>query len=611
MKATYSLRLSAAALATLLLALVFAAPVGADQQTRIVDAQGRIVDAIVLLDHTPNASDEALVAGLGGQVGRRLENINVLTVSLPEPALAALSNRPGVVSVERARDDISFHDHATTGPADELQWGVNRVDAEIAHVAGTTSTGATWSGEKGDGVVVAVVDTGIDLDHPEFTGRIDDRRMSFAGRNPSSDVSDKNGHGTHTAGIVGAADDGTGVVGVAPDATILPIQVSKGSRITDEAILAAFDYLLGLETGSVDVVSMSFGSSQSSTAESSALLLLKNKGMTLVASAGNDSGGPVGYPAAYPHVIAVSSTTVDDTLSSFSSVGLTASDLAAPGSSIYSTSKDGGYVHMSGTSMSAPHVAGAAALVIGASPSADARAVLTGSAEDIGLTTAQMGAGLLDVAFSLGLPSGNNMGNLPPVVDAGADQTVVLPASVNLSGTATDANGDLLEFSWTVQNAPVGSGATLIASTADTTFIPDLAGTYTLQLTVTERDTTDQYSASDTIVITALSEGAEFVTYGVTSITVERTSQGRWENVVFTATIKTAAGAPVEGASVTASISRPGRVFADLTDTTDASGQTSFTIRRAVSETYSIVIKNVTDSDPLLVWDGIEASTSE
>ena len=70
-------------------------------------------------------------------------------------------------------------------------------------------------------------------------------------------------------------------------------------------------------------------------------------------------------------------------------------------------------------------------------------------------------------------------------------------------------------------------------------------------------------------------------------------------------------GAPVEGASVTASISRPGRVFADLTDTTDASGQTSFTIRRAVSETYSIVIKNVTDSDPLLVWDGIEASTSE
>ena len=104
MKATYSLRLSAAALATLLLALVFAAPVGADQQTRIVDAQGRIVDAIVLLDHTPNASDEALVAGLGGQVGKRLENINVLTVSLPEPALAALSNRPGVVSVERARD---------------------------------------------------------------------------------------------------------------------------------------------------------------------------------------------------------------------------------------------------------------------------------------------------------------------------------------------------------------------------------------------------------------------------------------------------------------------------------------------------------------------------
>ena len=223
-----------------------------------------------------------------------------------------------------------------------------------------------------------------------------------------------------------------------------------------------------------------------------------------------------------------------------------------------------------------------------------------------------MGAGLLDVAAAFGLASGNNLGNVPPVVDAGTDQTVVLPISVNLSGTATDANGDLLDFSWTVQNAPVGSVATPAASTEkDTTFTPDKAGTYTLQLTVTERDTTDQYSASDTIVITALAEGAEFVTYGVTSITVNRTSQGPWENVVFTVTIKTSTGAPVEGASVTASISRPGRVFADLTDTTDASGQTSFTIRRAVNETYSIVIKNVTDSDPLLVWDGIEASTSE
>jgi subtilisin len=441
--------------------------------------------------------------------------------------------------------------------------------------------------------------------------------MSFAGRNPSSDVGDRNGHGSHTAGIVGAAADETGVIGAAPEATILPIQVSKGSRITDEAILAAFDYLLGLEEGddgSVDVVSMSFGSSQSSTAEAQALNKLSAAGVTLVASAGNDSGGPVGFPAAYSDVIAVSSTTVDDTLSSFSSVGLTPDDLAAPGSSIYSTSKDGGYVHMSGTSMSAPHVAGAAALVIGADPSATARTVLTDKdkAEDIGLTTDQMGAGLLDVAAAFDLPSGNNLGNVPPVVDAGPDQTVVLPADVLLNGTASDANGDALDVAWTVEVAPSGSNPVLAESNSlTTTFTPDVAGTYRLQLKATETTTSEAYAVSDTIVITALAEGAEIEQYGVASIAVARTSQGRWENVDFTVTIKTSTGAPVEGASVTASISRPDRVFADIADTTDASGQASFRIRRAVSETYTIVVKDVTHTDPLLTWDSVQASASE
>jgi subtilisin len=570
MNATYSRRLSVAALATVLLALVLATPVGAQQQ-------GQNVDAIVLLDHGPNAADEARVTGLRGQVGQRLENINVLTVSLPEPALAALSRSPGVISVERARDDIAYHDHATD-PGDELQWGANRVDAEIAHAAG----------KAGSGVVVAVVDTGIDLDHPEFANRIDHRRMSFAGRNPSNDVNDKNGHGTHTAGIVGAAAGNGGVVGVAPEAMILPIQVSKGSRIKDEAILAAFDYLVGLASPP-DVVSMSFGSSQSSEAESAALKALADAGVTLVASAGNSSGGPVGFPAGYGHVIAVSSTTVDDTLSSFSSVGLGSGDLAAPGSSIYSTSKDGGYVHMSGTSMSAPHVAGAAALVIG-DEAGDARTVLTdpGKAEDIGLTESQMGAGLLDVAAAFGLDSGNNLGN------------------------ATDANGDALDIEWAVTDAPADSIAEPVnASSLQTTFTPVLAGTYTLQLTATENSTTEAYVASDTIVITALAQGTEIENYGVASITVARTAQGRWENVDFTVTIETSTGVPVEGASVTASISRPGRVFADIAATTNASGQTSFRIRRAVSETYTIVIKDVTHTDPMLAWDGAQASASE
>jgi hypothetical protein len=263
--------------------------------------------------------------------------------------------------------------------------------------------------------------------------------------------------------------------------------------------------------------------------------------------------------------------------------------------------------------MSAPHVAGAAALVIG-DEAGDARTVLTdpGKAEDIGLTESQMGAGLLDVAAAFGLDSGNNLGNVPPVVDAGADQTVVLPVGVQLDGTATDANGDALDIEWAVTDAPADSIAEPVnASSLQTTFTPVLAGTYTLQLTATENSTTEAYVASDTIVITALAQGTEIENYGVASITVARTAQGRWENVDFTVTIETSTGVPVEGASVTASISRPGRVFADIAATTNASGQTSFRIRRAVSETYTIVIKDVTHTDPMLAWDGAQASASE
>ncbi len=176
----------------------------------------------------------------------------------------------------------------------------------------------------------------------------------------------------------------------------------------------------------------------------------------------------------------------------------------------------------------------------------------------------------------------------------------------------TDANGDALDIVWAVTDAPAGSGASPAdASDPQTMFTPDLSGSYTLQLTATETGTTEAYVVSDSIVITALAEGTEVENYRVASITIVRTGQGRWENVDFTVTIETSTGGPVEGASVTASISRPGRVFDDLVGTTNASGQTRFRIRRAVNETYSILIKDVTHTDPLLAWDGVQASASE
>jgi hypothetical protein len=129
----------------------------------------------------------------------------------------------------------------------------------------------------------------------------------------------------------------------------------------------------------------------------------------MVASAGNSSGGSVGFPAANPNVIAVSSADIGDSLSSFSSVGSEV-ELIGSGSNIYTTYKDGTYVHINGTSFSSPQVAGVAALIIGSGVTdpAAVRAALSSTAEDIGLSATQQGAGLVDAE-----KAGNNLPGAP------------------------------------------------------------------------------------------------------------------------------------------------------------------------------------------------------
>ena len=552
----------------------------------------------MLLDHTPTDADVAAVERSGGSVGQRLSNIDVLTVTVPENALRGLASRPGVVSVERAREDIVLHDHETTGGA-ELQWGVDRIDAEAAHSA-VPNTGA--------GTVVAVLDTGLDPDHPEFANRVHPDGVSVAGRTQSPDFSDRHGHGTHVSGIIAAAANGSGVVGVAPDAIILPVQIAKGSRIKDASILAAYDYINGLiaEGVQVHVINMSFGGGAPSNAEAAALTALDELGVTLVSSAGNDSGGAVGYPAAYPNVIAVSSTTTGDTLSGFSSVGLGSDDLAAPGSNIYSTYKDGGYAHMSGTSMASPHVAGAAALAVAGGVVGDVRTALIDSAESIGLDDEEQGAGLVDAAQLVGITTGDDLGNRSPVADAGPDQTVASGQTVALSGSASfDPDGDTLTYAWSSGEA----NALNPNNTASTVYTPPAApGTYTVTLTVT-----DPFGASDsdTVIVTVLDPNATVVNYGVSQITSSRKAKGPSSDVTFVVTVTTSNGTPVAGATAIADVTRVGRTFADMVETTDSAGNAAFTIRRALDEPYSIEVKDVTHPDPSLVWDGMIETYSE
>jgi subtilisin family serine protease len=233
-----------------------------------------------------------------------------------------------------------------TQPAQKLTWNIDRVDAEIS-----------WTISTGDPVKVGVIDTGIDLKHPDLQANI---KGGFNAINPLKSANDDNGHGTHVAGIIAALNNSIGVIGVGPNIDLYAIKVlnASGSGYLSD-VIEGLDWA---RTNGMQVVNMSLGTSQDVQSFHDAIVNAYNAGVTIVAAAGN-SGGAVSFPAAYPEVIAVSATDQNNQIASFSSRGPEV-DLAAPGVSIYSTYKGQSYATLSGTSMATPHVTGAAALII-------------------------------------------------------------------------------------------------------------------------------------------------------------------------------------------------------------------------------------------------------
>jgi subtilisin family serine protease len=242
---------------------------------------------------------------------------------------------------------------------------------------------------------LAILDTGIDSRHPDLSANC---KGGYDFANDDSYPMDDNGHGTHCAGIVAAADNDEGVVGVAPEAHLYAVKVlnSGGSGYWSD-VIAGIQWSVN---NSMEVISMSFGGGYSESMEA-ACDAAYNAGIVVVASAGNSGNPPgkgdnVGYPAGYSSVIAVAATDSSDNRARWSSTG-PAVELAAPGVSIYSTYLGGGYATMSGTSMACPHVAGTAALVI-ASSGGDVRQCLQATADDLGVAGRDdlYGYGLVD-----------------------------------------------------------------------------------------------------------------------------------------------------------------------------------------------------------------------
>lgn len=278
----------------------------------------------------------------------------------------------------------------------EYQWNLPQIATEPG-----------WSLSKGsDDIVVAVIDTGVQADHPDLQGRL------VEGVNivdPSSPPDDDVGHGTHVAGIISAAvNNGEGVAGMTWYTKIMPIKAldSTGAGSTysvAEGVLWAVDH-------GADVINMSLGNYAQAEFLHDALKYAYDHGVVLVAASGNDNTDRPGFPAAYPEVLAVAATDPDKSRAEYSNYG-DYIDIAAPGTSIPSTYPGSRYAALSGTSMASPHVAALASLVRAVNPqlsNEEVMDVLRRTAQDLGPEGKDndFGYGEIDVKSALQSVSG-------------------------------------------------------------------------------------------------------------------------------------------------------------------------------------------------------------
>jgi len=235
----------------------------------------------------------------------------------------------------------------TSSVGQMIPWGVEKIEAPSAWASST----------RGDGVRVAIIDTGIELGHVDLKGNI---KGGINTINSWKSANDDNGHGTHVAGIIAALDNNQGVVGVAPSADLFAVKSldRRGSGYLSD-IIEGIDWSI---RNNINVINMSLGTTANILSFHEAITRAYNSGIIIVAASGND-GRAINYPAAYSEVIAVGATDTSNLIASWSSRG-PEQGVVAPGVNIYSTYRGGKYKNLSGTSMAAPHVAGTVSLIM-------------------------------------------------------------------------------------------------------------------------------------------------------------------------------------------------------------------------------------------------------
>jgi len=542
------------------------------------------------------------------------------------------------------------------------QWAISKTQAPMA-----------WEITRGSrGVKIAILDTGIDLDHPDLASKI----VGGANFTTSVTLDDQHGHGTHVAGIAAAqTNNGLGVAGMGYESRLLNVKV-LGDTGQGYMSWVAKGIIWAADNGA-NVISMSLGTTSPSSAVQDAINYAWNKGVVVVAAAGNNGSSTPFYPAYYSNCISVAATDSADRLASFSNRGDWV-DVAAPGVSIYSTTRNGNYGYMSGTSMAAPHAAGLAALIFSAATDTngngrvndEVRSLLEGGCDNLGLSG--IGSGRINALKSLqGLSRAPATGSLAGRVTDATALTPIAGATVSCAGKSavTDASGayaipDIPRGSYTASASAAGyldqSLTVTIAggqtSSADFALAPIPPATGSLAGRVTDAtaltpiagatvscagksavtDASGAYAIPDIPrgSYTASASAAGYLDQSLTvtiaggqtssadfALTPASTpnSKTMWVesltlyvssgNLWIRATAVGSEG-PLSGVNVQIQLTRDGVATRSYIGTTDASGTARFALRNPPKGLYTVAVTNLTYKDYL--WDsssGVIASS--
>ena len=265
----------------------------------------------------------------------------------------------------------------------------------------TVDSYAAWGVTTGKGVTVAVIDTGVKANHEDLPNL---RRVEVTNGKESLGLDDATGHGTHVAGIIGAAmGNGKGGAGIAPGATILSLRVvNAAGYIYDSALIAA---LRTAVKNGAQIVNISIGGTAYNAVFQKVINEATEAGVTVVAAMGNDGTNCLNYPAGYDNVIGVVSVDRTNNRASGSSYG-TWGDVAAPGAAVWSTTYYGSYSPKSGTSMASPVVAGVAALYKSVHPGATPAQITARLKATATRGGSDLGAGIVNAAAALSEKTG-------------------------------------------------------------------------------------------------------------------------------------------------------------------------------------------------------------